>query len=416
MSRLLLEISESFRIASAQIRANKLRSALTALGVIIGIVAVSLMGTAIKGIDAGVDRSLSGFGDDLLYVTKWPWSDEREWWRYRNRKPIKIEYGQKINEWIAEHPGSALKRAIPAAERFSSVIRGEYRVNMIYTLGTTEDYARAIRSEMTQGRFFSDLEAEAGRNVCVIGYDIADALFPNEPAVGRTVRIGGQAFEVVGVASRQGSFLGLWSWDSMVVLPLNAFRRYFSSGDDGSQLRVQVDPLRMAEAKDELRGLMRRVRQLGPEANDDFEINEQGAIREQLDPIKNGIALAGFFITGLALFVGAIGIMNITYVSVKERTREIGTRKALGARRRTILLQFLIEAVSICLVGGIAGLALAGGLAALIAAAAPAFPLVFSTGLVVVGLIISVLTGVFSGFAPAWQASKLDPVVALRYE
>ena len=172
----------------------------------------------------------------------------------------------------------------------------------------------------------------------------------------------------------------------------------------------------MAAARDELRGLMRRLRQLTPEQRDDFELNEQGTIRSQLDPIKNGIALAGFFITGLALFVGAIGIMNITYVSVKERTKEIGTRKALGARRRTILLQFLIEAVAICFVGGLAGLAVAAGLTQIVAVVAPSFPLVFSLGLVSVGLIISVLTGIFSGFAPAWQASKLDPVVALRYE
>ena len=172
----------------------------------------------------------------------------------------------------------------------------------------------------------------------------------------------------------------------------------------------------MAQARDELTGLMRRIRQLGPEEKDDFSINEQGTIRAQLDPIKNGIAIAGLFITGLALFVGAIGIMNITYVSVKERTKEIGTRKALGARRRTILLQFLIEAIAICFVGGVAGLAIAGGLSQLVAIVAPTFPLVFSIGLVLLGLVISVLTGVFSGFAPAWQASKLDPVVALRYE
>jgi putative ABC transport system permease protein len=201
----------------------------------------------------------------------------------------------------------------------------------------------------------------------------------------------------------------------MVVLPLSTFRRYFAASDAG-QLRVVVDTTRMAEAKEELTGLMRRIRQLGPEQRNDFEINEQGAIREQLDPIKNGVALAGLFITGLALFVGAIGIMNITYVSVKERTREIGTRKALGARRRTILLQFLIEAVSVCMVGGVVGLLVAGTLTWIMGMVAPAFPLVFSVGLVATGLIISVLTGVFSGFAPAWQASKLDPVVALRYE
>jgi len=413
--RILYEFNESVRIAAAQIRANKMRSALTALGVVIGIVAVTLMGTAIKGIDVGVDRSMAGFGDDVLYVGKWPWRDVEDWWNYRNRRPIQTTYAAQINQWIATHPDGPLKLAVPTANRASNIVRGEYRVNNIWTLGTSADYPRMSKSDMKEGRFFSEFEAQSGRNVLVIGFDVADALFPNESPMGKTVRIQGQTFEVIGVAAKQGSFLGLFSWDSMVAMPLTTFRRYFSSRDDG-EIRVQYDGTRLAAAKDELRGLMRRIRQLGPEQRDDFEINEQGTIREQLDPIKNGIALAGLFITGLALFVGAIGIMNITYVSVKERTREIGTRKALGARRRTILLQFLIEAVCICFIGGLAGLALAGGLSAAVGAVAPSFPLVFSGGLVVTGLVISVLTGVFSGFAPAWQASKLDPVEALRYE
>lgn len=415
MTRLYYEVSEAFRIAVGQIRASKMRSALTALGVIIGIVAVTLMGTAIAGIGAGVDRSLSGFGDDLLYVSKWPWRDVEDWWNYRNRRSIRTSYAAKVNEWIDQHPGGPLKRAIPSSDRMSNIVRGDNRVSGVYTLGTTADYARTNRSEMKEGRFFSDFESQAGRNVCIIGYDIADALFPGESALGKTLRVSGVVLEVVGVAARQGSFLGLWSWDTMVALPLSAFRRNFSQEDRGS-LRVQVDVTRMEAARDELRGVMRRIRQLSPEQRDDFEIMEQKAVREQLDPIRNGIAIAGLFITGLALFVGAIGIMNITYVSVKERTREIGTRKALGARRRTILLQFLIEAVCICLVGGVLGLLISGGFFFVAAKAVPAFPLVFSGGLVAVGLILSVLTGVVSGFAPAWQASKLDPVVALRYE
>ncbi|RXK55765.1 ABC transporter permease [Oleiharenicola lentus] len=415
MRRLFYELSESIRIAAAQIRANKLRSALTALGVIIGIVAVTLMGTAIKGIDAGVDRSMAGFGDDILYVSKWPWSGVEDWWNYRNRKPIRHDYAPQINAWIAANPNSPLKLAVPNGERFTSIIRGEYRVNGIYTLGTTSDYARITRSDMKEGRFFTDFEGQAGSNVCVIGFDVADALFPNESPLDKTIRIREQNFRVIGVVARQGSFLGLFSWDSMVAMPLTTFRRYYRVGE-GGEIRVQVDNTRMAEAKEELQGLMRRIRGLGPEQRDDFSINEQGTIRQQLDPIKNGIAMAGLFITGLALFVGAIGIMNITYVSVKERTKEIGTRKALGARRRTILLQFLIEAVSICFVGGVAGLSLAAALTSVVSVVAPSFPLVFSTGLVVTGLTVSVLTGIFSGFAPAWAASKLDPVVALRYE
>ncbi len=415
MRRLYYELFESLRIAFAQILANKLRSALTALGVIIGIVAVTLMGTAIKGIDAGVDRSFAGFGDDLLYVSKWPWSNVEDWWNYRNRRPIRHTYARQINEWIAENPASPLKIAVPTGERFTTIVRGQYRLNNIYTLGTTADYSRITRSDLKEGRFFTETEGQVGANICFIGFDVADALFPNESPLGKTIRIRDQNFTVIGVAAKQGSFLGLFSWDSMVAMPLTTYRRYYRVGEDG-EIRVQVDGTRMAEAREELQGLMRRLRMLGPEKRDDFTINEQGTIRAQLDPIKNGVALAGLFITGLALFVGAIGIMNITYVSVKERTKEIGTRKALGARRRTILLQFLIEAVAICFVGGVFGLTLAAGLTSVVGAVAPSFPLVFSTSLVVTGLAVSVFTGIFSGFAPAWAASKLDPVVALRYE
>lgn len=416
MRRLYYEFSEAIRIAAAQIRANTLRSSLTALGVIIGIVAVTLMGTAILGIDAGVERSLAGFGDDILYVTKWPWRDVDDWWNYRNRREIDPDNARQINEWIAQNPNGPLKRAVPSVALNSNIIRGEYRVNSIRIHGSTADLGRIVRSDMKEGRFFTDIENRTGSNVAVIGFDVADALFPGESPLGQPIRIRNQQYTVVGVAARQGSFLGLFSWDSQVTVPFDAFARTFPYRHAHPEIHVQVDTARMEDARDELRGIMRRVRRVGPEQRDDFEINSQKVIREQIDPIKRSVALGGLFITGLSLFVGAIGIMNITYVSVKERTKEIGTRKALGARRRTILLQFLIEAVSICVLGGIGGLVAAWSLSFAVGVFWPSFPLVFSLWLVLLGLTISVLTGVFSGFAPAWQASKLDPVVALRYE
>lgn len=416
MSRFYYELVESIRIAAAQIRANKLRSALTALGVIIGIVAVTLMGTAILGINAGVERSLAGFGDDVLYVTQWPWRDVSDWWVYRNRQKIDVAQAVVVNDWIADHPDGPLKLAVPTADWTANVLRGELKVMNINILGASADLGRIVRSDMKEGRFFTDIEARSARNVVVIGFDVADALFPNESPLGKQIQIRDQRYTVVGVAARQGSFLGLFSWDSQVIMPLDAFAKSFPVRWADPTIRVQVDQARLEDAKDELRGLMRRLRRLSPEKKDDFEINSQQVVREQIEPMKQKIALGGMFVTGLALFVGAIGIMNITYVSVKERTKEIGTRKALGARRRTILLQFLIEAVSICVLGGVGGLLTAWGLSTLVAVAVPSFPLVFSAGLVLIGLTLSIATGVFSGFAPAWQASKLDPVVALRYE
>ncbi len=414
--RFLLDFPESIRIAAAQIRANKMRSALTALGVVIGIVAVTLMGTAILGIDAGVDKSFAGFGDDVLYVSKWPWREVDDWWVYRNRPNIDVNYANPINDWIAQHPNGPLKLAVPSADWNTNVMRGELRVVNINIVGASADLGRIVRSDMREGRFFTDVEARSGRNVAVVGFDVADALFPNESPLGKQIQIRNQRYTVVGVAARQGSFLGLFSWDSNVIMPLEAFARSFPVRWADPTVRVQVDVTRLDEAKDELRGLMRRIRRLSPDKKDDFELNSQQVVREQLEPIKQKIMMAGLLITSLALFVGAIGIMNITYVSVKERTKEIGTRKALGARRRTILLQFLIEAVSICVLGGVMGLAVAWGMSATVGAFFPSFPLVFSAALVGIGLVLSVATGIFSGFAPAFTASKLDPVVALRYE
>jgi len=416
MSGFLTEIVESFRIASLQIRMHKMRSLLTALGVIIGIIAVTLMGSAIGGIQTGFERSLAVIGDDVLYVEKWPWHHVDDWWNYRNRRKIETRYAEDLKRIIAATPNTQLVTAVPTMNTVRSVRYGSQEVRGVFTQGTTDDFLVTSTATFTQGRFMTDVESRGGRNVCILGYDVAEALFPNEKAVDKTVLIAGVPFRVVGVYAKQGTFLGLFSFDTQVVVPLAAFQKSFSARLDTS-IRVKVkDKNRIEAAKDELTGAMRRVRGLRPEQKDDFSINEQQALRSTIDPIKRGIAVAGLFVTGLALFVGAIGIMNITYVSVKERTREIGTRKAVGARRRTILLQFLIEAVSICLVGGVAGLMLSYLMCSAVTAAAPSFPMEFSVGLVITGLIVSTLTGVFSGFAPALQASRLDPIEALRYE
>ena len=411
-----MEIAESFGIASQVIRMHKMRSALTALGVIIGIIAVTLMGSAIGGIETGFERSMAVIGDDILYVEKWPWARVDDWWNYRNRRTMDVRYAEELKRIIRATPNSELLTAVPTMQTIRNVKYGDNDVRGVFTQGTTDEFLVTSTAGFSQGRFFNEAESRGGRNVVVLGYDVAEALFPNQSPLDKTVMINGTPFRVVGVFTKQGTFLGLFSFDTYAVVPLSAFMKAFSSRLD-TTIRVKVrDKDRLEIARGELTGAMRRVRGLEPEQKDDFSINAQNALRSTIDPIKGGIAVAGLFVTGLALFVGAIGIMNITYVSVKERTREIGTRKAVGARRRNILLQFLIEAVSICLVGGVIGLVVSWLLCTAVAAAFPSFPMQFSVGLVFTGLIVSMLTGIFSGFAPALSASRLDPIEALRYE
>ena len=416
MKRFLYEFSESVRIAAAQIRANKMRSVLTALGVIIGVVAVTLMGTAIRGIDKGFANSLALLGEDVLYVQKWPWGPVEDWWNYVNRPNLRPEHAERLNRIIESTHDSLLAFAVPVVGRGSTIKVGDAKVSGVFTIGTTAPYAQMTGTEYKEGRLFNETEAESGAQVCVLGYDVAEALLPNRDPIGETVLISGQPFTVVGVFAKQGEFLGMFSFDNQTVIPLKAFQKHFSVRR-GAEIRVKVlDKTRLAAAKDELTGAMRRVRAQLPGERNNFSINEQEAFKAQLDPVKGTIATIGFVITGLALFVGAIGIMNITFVSVKERTKEIGTRKALGARRRSILMQFLVEAVSISLIGGLVGLALTILLVQVAAQAFPSFPVSISLGIVILAVGTSVLAGVAAGFVPALGASRLDPVVALRYE
>src|SRR3954453_13678149 len=199
MTRTVYEFTEAFRIAFAQIRANTMRSVLTALGVIIGIVAVTLMGTAINGIDIGFQNSLAMLGDDVLYVQKWPWRHVDDWWNYINRPPIRPDLAEKLNRVIDATPNSLLEVAVPVAGRGGTVKAGDIKVGGIVIFGTTADYARIVTAEVAEGRLFNDIEATAGRQVCVLGSMVAETLFPGRPALDQTVDIRGQHFVVIGI-------------------------------------------------------------------------------------------------------------------------------------------------------------------------------------------------------------------------
>jgi putative ABC transport system permease protein len=408
---LLFEIFEGLMIALRAIRAHKLRAILTTLGIIIGITSVTSMVTVINGIEQDFERSMSELGADVLYVEKWPWMTGPgfKWWNYINRPRITEDLVSVIEARsryaVAVAPVVSTGRPVKASGETVTGVRVE---------GSTPTYELIHAVRLNEGRFYTDMDQRSARNVAVIGASLAEMLFPVQNPLGKMIRVGGQPFQVIGVLEKRGSGGESSSDDNQIKIPFSTFKRHFGVTYRDISVRVKVgSPDLLDSAQDELTGILRAARRLDALQEDNFVINQQQNLRQQLAPVKFAIYGIGIFLTALSLLVGGIGVMNIMFVSVKERTREIGIRKAVGAKRRNILTQFLIEAVIISVIGGAIAVGLALGLTGLIRTVMPAY-LPFSTILLAFGICVGI--GVIFGLAPAWTAARAEPIDALRYE
>jgi putative ABC transport system permease protein len=406
------ETQEGARIAWEAIRSNKLRSVLTTVGIVIGIVTVSLMATAMEQLDRAFHEAVSFLGTDVMYIDQREWfihSDHR-WDQAGKRTKITLPQARALERELGMVSGIAPT----VMHNVESARHADRSSGSVLIIGTTEQFLITGGHTLAAGRFMTRAEAEGSRDVCIIGNEIADKLFPDESPIGKVIRLGEQSFTVIGAFTKRGTAFGQMSLDNQAVIPIGKMIRGFR-WDPGCTIQVKVgDASRVAAAREEVRGLMRKIRRVAPGKPDDFAINQQEQLVAQFGKVSAVIALCGFFITGLSLLVGGIGIMNVMYVSVAERTREIGIRKAIGARRRTILLQFLLEAAGICLIGGLLALGVTTLAVAIARQYLPGVTLSLSVVLLALG--VAVVTGLIAGFLPAWRASRLSPVDALRQE
>ncbi|HEK20784.1 ABC transporter permease [Mucilaginibacter sp. 44-25] len=407
-------IRESFLFAYDALRQNKLRTMLSLLGVTIGIFTIIAVSSAVDTLRNNLQKSVNKLGSNSIYIQKWPWVGEENfpWWKYMQRPVPKLRDFDQISR--RSQTAKAISYEISIDNR--TVKYGSNTVDGAQIDAVSHDHDKTWNFDLQDGRYFTEIESRTGAPVTVIGADIASNLFPDGNALGKQIKIMGRKITIIGVFTKEGKdMLGITS-DNEILLPLNFAKNVIDIESDkyGPQIVVRgKDNLTDVEVESEVRGIMRSVHSIRPGAEDDFSLNKSTILTNQLDKVFGVLNKVGFVIGIFSVLVGGFGIANIMFVSVKERTNIIGIQKSLGAKNYFIMLQFLIEAVALCILGGLIGLFFVY----LITFAVKAIfdvQVVLDAGNIIYGIGISVVIGMFSGILPAWFAAKLDPVEAIR--
>lgn len=383
------------------------------MGITIGIFAIIAVFTAVDSLERKLRESVASLGDNVIFVQKWPWTfgPDYPWWKYMNRPLPKPEELVELDKKTVSAEASAFQ--VAARKTLQSRLAVVENVSVV---GVSHNYEKVKSLDIVVGRYFTESESSAGRPVAILGDAVAKALFRTADPVGKSIKAFGRNLTVIGVLKKEGESILGGSGDSQIIVPVNFVRGLIDIRSENA------DPLIMVKAKpgitneqliDELTGIMRSVRRLRPSADDDFALNQTDLISKEFDELFKIVGLAGALIGGFSILVGGFGIANIMFVSVRERTNQIGIQKALGAKKSFILLQFLVESIVLSLIGGLVGLFLVFILSV---GASLIFDWDFSMSLknILTGIILSGSIGVIAGFIPAYIASKLDPVEAIR--